>query len=222
MQLTRTKFQKSFILSTKNWIKCFPGKNPVNSRGKSGDITLSLKSWKRSSTVLFSLTFVRTEANFNQIYKLVRCAFECTEKKRPPNSLESKGVASMHSLRGVGSTAQNLLKRKCVPAFCIRLKVEWRAARGKSRSHLSRCSECRLEAFLRMKCRSHHERIPFLPEWGPPCFPPLYSIQEEDYHWRTSQATNNRRPDRSVVQSVIQDVHNVVQSVVYRDSPEAV
>ena len=39
MQLSRTKFQKSFILSTKKWIKCFPGKNSVNSRGKSGDIT---------------------------------------------------------------------------------------------------------------------------------------------------------------------------------------
>ena len=39
MQLSRTKFQKSFILSTKKWIKCFPGENPVNSRGKSGDIT---------------------------------------------------------------------------------------------------------------------------------------------------------------------------------------
>ena len=39
MQLSRTKFRKSFILSTKNWIKCFPGKNLVNSREKSGDIT---------------------------------------------------------------------------------------------------------------------------------------------------------------------------------------
>ena len=39
MQLSRTKFQKSFILSTKKWIKCFPEKNPVNSRKKSGDIT---------------------------------------------------------------------------------------------------------------------------------------------------------------------------------------
>ena len=39
MQLSRTKFQKSFILSTKKWIKGFPGKNPVNSREKSGDIT---------------------------------------------------------------------------------------------------------------------------------------------------------------------------------------
>ena len=40
MQLSRTKFRKSFILSTKKWIKCFPGKNPVNSREKSGDITV--------------------------------------------------------------------------------------------------------------------------------------------------------------------------------------
>ena len=40
MQLSRTKFPKSFILSTKKWIKCFPGKNPVYSREKSGDITL--------------------------------------------------------------------------------------------------------------------------------------------------------------------------------------
>ena len=43
MQLSRTKFRKSFIFSTKKWIKCFPGKkipkNPVNSRGKSGDFT---------------------------------------------------------------------------------------------------------------------------------------------------------------------------------------
>ena len=39
MQLSRTKYQKSFILSTKKWIRCFPGKNPVNSREKSGDIT---------------------------------------------------------------------------------------------------------------------------------------------------------------------------------------
>ena len=41
MQLSKPKFRKSFILSTKNWIKCFPGKNPVNSREKSGDITAS-------------------------------------------------------------------------------------------------------------------------------------------------------------------------------------
>ena len=41
MQLSRTKSRKSFILSTKKWIKCFPGKNPVNSSlgEKSGDIT---------------------------------------------------------------------------------------------------------------------------------------------------------------------------------------
>ena len=39
MQLCRTKFQKSFILSTKKWIKCFPGINSVDSRVKSGDIT---------------------------------------------------------------------------------------------------------------------------------------------------------------------------------------
>ena len=39
MQLSIAKFQKSFILNTKKWIKCFPEKNPVNSRGKSGDIT---------------------------------------------------------------------------------------------------------------------------------------------------------------------------------------
>ena len=36
-----TKFRKSFILSTKKWIKCFPEKNPVNSRGKSGKIMAS-------------------------------------------------------------------------------------------------------------------------------------------------------------------------------------
>ena len=39
MQLSRTKFRKSFILSTKKWMKCFPRKNTVNSREKSGDIT---------------------------------------------------------------------------------------------------------------------------------------------------------------------------------------
>ena len=33
------KFRKSFILSTKKWIKCLPGENPVNLRGESGDIT---------------------------------------------------------------------------------------------------------------------------------------------------------------------------------------
>ena len=43
MQLSRTKFRKSFILSTKKWIKCFPGKNLVNSREKSGDITCGMK-----------------------------------------------------------------------------------------------------------------------------------------------------------------------------------
>ena len=41
MQFSRTKLRKSFILSTKKWIKCLPGKNPVNSREKSGDITCS-------------------------------------------------------------------------------------------------------------------------------------------------------------------------------------
>ena len=41
MHLSRTKFQKSFILSTKKWIECLTEKNPVNSRGKSGDITSS-------------------------------------------------------------------------------------------------------------------------------------------------------------------------------------
>ena len=39
MQLYITKFRKSFILSTKKWIKYFPWKNSVKSRGKSGDIT---------------------------------------------------------------------------------------------------------------------------------------------------------------------------------------
>ena len=47
MQLSRTKFKKSFILSTKEWIQCFPGKNPVNSRGKSGYIT----DWAASALV---------------------------------------------------------------------------------------------------------------------------------------------------------------------------
>ena len=44
MQLSRTKFRKSFILSTKKWIKCFPGKNSVNSREKSGDITAGYRA----------------------------------------------------------------------------------------------------------------------------------------------------------------------------------
>ena len=37
------------ILSTKKWIKCFLRKNPVDSRGKSGDITCSCSSatWDR-------------------------------------------------------------------------------------------------------------------------------------------------------------------------------
>ena len=39
MQLSRTKFRKSFVLSTKKWIKWIPGKNPVDSKEKSGDIT---------------------------------------------------------------------------------------------------------------------------------------------------------------------------------------
>ena len=45
MQLSRTKFRKSFILSTKKWIKCFPGKNPVDSREKSGDIMRCSEAW---------------------------------------------------------------------------------------------------------------------------------------------------------------------------------
>ena len=44
MQLCRTKSRKSFILSTKKWIKCFPEKNPVNTRGKSRDITCSVRA----------------------------------------------------------------------------------------------------------------------------------------------------------------------------------
>ena len=39
MQLCRTKFRKSYIFSAKNWMKCFPGKNPVKSRVKSGYFT---------------------------------------------------------------------------------------------------------------------------------------------------------------------------------------
>ena len=39
MQLSRKKFQKSYILSTQKWIKCFPAKNLVDFRKKSGDIT---------------------------------------------------------------------------------------------------------------------------------------------------------------------------------------
>ena len=39
MQLSRAKFQKSFILSAKKWINCFSGKNPVDLREKSGGIT---------------------------------------------------------------------------------------------------------------------------------------------------------------------------------------
>ena len=39
MQVSRTKFRKSFVLSTKKWIEWIPGKNPVNSKEKSGDIT---------------------------------------------------------------------------------------------------------------------------------------------------------------------------------------
>ena len=41
MQLSRTKFRKSIILSIKKWIKCFPGK--IQSiRGKNLEISLSL------------------------------------------------------------------------------------------------------------------------------------------------------------------------------------
>ena len=47
MQLYGTKFRISFILSTKKWIMCFPGKNPVNLRGKSEDIT---KCWLPTHT----------------------------------------------------------------------------------------------------------------------------------------------------------------------------
>ena len=39
MQLCRTKFRKSCILLAKNWIKCFPGDNPVKSRRKSWKIS---------------------------------------------------------------------------------------------------------------------------------------------------------------------------------------
>ena len=52
MQVCRTKFRKSFILSTKKWIKCFPkfpGKNPVDSREKFGDITVRLHSPRQGS-----------------------------------------------------------------------------------------------------------------------------------------------------------------------------
>ena len=34
MQLFRTNFRKSCMLLAKNWIKSFPGKNPVKLRGK--------------------------------------------------------------------------------------------------------------------------------------------------------------------------------------------
>ena len=39
MQLCRTKVQNFRIFLAENWIKCFPGKNPTKSRGKSGKIT---------------------------------------------------------------------------------------------------------------------------------------------------------------------------------------
>ena len=44
MQFFQTKFQKSFVLSTKKRIKCFPWKNPVDSRWKSGDITRTIEA----------------------------------------------------------------------------------------------------------------------------------------------------------------------------------
>ena len=51
MQLSRTKLQKSFMLSTKKWIKCLPEKNQVDSREKSGDITSNgMAIWVQAST----------------------------------------------------------------------------------------------------------------------------------------------------------------------------
>ena len=69
MQLCRTKFRKSFILSTKKWIKGFPWKNPVNARGlgKSGDITRCVPKPSRLSLGKGRPTFPRRgKAHFPQ------------------------------------------------------------------------------------------------------------------------------------------------------------
>ena len=58
MQLSRSKFRKSFILSTKKWIKCFAGKNPVNLRGKSGDITENRSDLEKSGRLLEKRTLI--------------------------------------------------------------------------------------------------------------------------------------------------------------------
>ena len=57
MQLFRTKFPDCFILRTKKWIKCFLGENPVNSRGKAGDITAPISIFQAWSwPVQYDLT----------------------------------------------------------------------------------------------------------------------------------------------------------------------
>ena len=62
-------FQKLFIVSSKKRIECFPGKNPVNLREKSGDITvldtvwfMSFDSWIR--TIILSLILKFPDENF--------------------------------------------------------------------------------------------------------------------------------------------------------------
>ena len=72
MQLSRTKFRKSFILSTKKWIKCLLGKNPVNSRGKSGDIT------EKTAKVLEKINTIIGISRCSQLSNLqLKSAFCC-------------------------------------------------------------------------------------------------------------------------------------------------
>ena len=80
MQFFQTKFQKSFVLSTKKRIKCFPWKNPVDSRWKSGDITRTIEA---ANIAPLALTVLWVRVNCCRIrlrlkYTIGKTSFFCS------------------------------------------------------------------------------------------------------------------------------------------------
>ena len=73
------KFRNSCILLAKNWVTCFPEKNPVKSRGKSGYITI--KSMSQLSWVALQTTFKSStqELGNKKLHELTRFSAHVSE-----------------------------------------------------------------------------------------------------------------------------------------------
>ena len=129
MQLSRTKFRKSFILSNKKWIKCFPGKNPVNSRGKSGDITQEKDAalWHSSqgnSSAAGLQQGGRAPSNLgfkfakvcNTLPGLLQCS--CAAKLRQSPSAAPLGDFRHLALSCIAMESLSVIQGTCLPCMC--------------------------------------------------------------------------------------------------------